>query len=245
VQTAPAAPKPALPVQTPAASLPQTTVATEPAPERKAERAPAPPVQPLSQPSSVGPARDPFDLAVFYQRSGDYLKALEQYNKVLEKDPLSAAVYNNLGLIHFATSNTLEAIRAFRQATYIDPKYDKAHNNLGLALRQAGQDAEAQREFERALQLNPKNAEALTNLAALAKKSGNIERAKMQYLQAIQVNPANAEAHYNLAMLYEEQGENGSAIDHFKKFLTSGSSSHPEVVAEVEKKIQELSMKKE
>jgi len=228
------APQPALPIQRAPASLPTTKVAIEPSP--------APP--PVQAPS-VTPARDPFDLAVFYQRSGDYLKALEQYNKVLEKDPLNAAVYNNLGLIHYATGNTVEAIRAFRQATYIDPKYDKAHNNLGLALRQAGQDAEAEREFERALQLNPKNAEALTNLAALAKKSGNIERAKVQYLQALQVNPANAEAHYNLAMLYEEQGENSNASDHFKKFLTLGSSSHPEVVAEVEKKIEELSKKKE
>ncbi len=46
-------------------------------------------------------------------------------------------------------------------------------------------------------------------------------------------------------MLYEEQGEAGNAIDHFKKFLLLGSSSHPEVVGEVEKKIEELSKKKE
>ena len=244
-----------IPIKTSAPLTPQV-LESRPAPPLETEPKPAQPVQtvaaavtpaaaPPPQPQPVTPSRDPFDLAVFYQRSGDYLKALEQYNKVLEKDPLNAAVYNNLGLIQYATGNTPEAIRAFRQSTYIDPKYDKAHNNLGLALRQAGQDAEAQREFERALQLNPKNAEALTNLAALAKKAGNLERAKVQYLQAIQVNPANAEAHYNLAVLYEEQGENGSAVDHFRKFLALGSGSHPEVVAEVEKKIEELSKKKE
>jgi Flp pilus assembly protein TadD len=236
----PTAPKP-LPAPPIAEAPVATNVATQPS-------AAAPSAQPASS-SGTGevtpPSRDPFDLAVFYQKSGDYLKALDQYNKLLERDPLNASVYNNLGLIHYATNNPLEAIKAFRQATYIDPKYDKAHNNLGLALRQAGQDSEAQREFERALQLNPQNAEALTNLAALARKFGYIERAKVQYLQAIQANPSNAEAHYNLAMLYEEQGETGNAIDHFRKFLMLGSSSHPEVVADVEKRIEELSRKKE
>jgi Flp pilus assembly protein TadD len=221
------------------------SVATDVAPESSLAAPPARTASPSGRGEVTPPVRDPFDLAVFYQRSGDFLKALDQYNKVLEKDPLNPSVYNNLGLIHYSTRNTPEAIKAFRQATYIDPKYDTAHNNLGLALQQAGQTAEAEREFERALQLNPKNAAAMTNLAALARKSGNIERAKIQYLQAIQVNPGNAEAHYNLAMLYEEQGENGSAVEHFKKFLMLGSNSHPEVVADVEKKIEELSKKKE
>ena len=251
----PAAPRP-VPVQqaspAPPAALPPRVSAVPAAPASTnvdPEPSPVAPPARTASPSGRGgvtpPTRDPFDLAVFYQRSGDFLKALDLYNKVLEKDPLNAPVYNNLGLIHYTTKNTPEAIKAFRQATYIDPKYDTAHNNLGLALQQGGQNAEAEREFERALQLNPKNAAAMTNLAAVARKSGNIERAKIQYLQAIQVNPGNAEAHYNLAMLYEEQGENGSAVEHFKKFLILGSNSHPEIVGDVEKKIEELSRKKE
>jgi Flp pilus assembly protein TadD len=249
VQQASPAPRTATPVQVPPAgrAVPgdpvPTNVVPEPSPSAAAPAARA--ASPGGRGEITPPARDPFDLAVFYQRSGDFLKALDQYNKVLERDPLNPSVYNNVGLIHYSTKNTPEAIKAFRQATYIDPKYDTAHNNLGLALQQAGQDAEAEREFERALQLNPKNAAAMTNLAALARKFGNVERAKIQYLQAIQVNPVNAEAHYNLAMLYEEQGENGNAVEHFKKFLTLGSNSHPEIVGDVEKKIEELSRKKE
>ena len=235
----PAPPVPAVPTDRPAAA--PTNAVPEPTAAASAARAAAP----APGGGVMPPSRDPFDLAVFYQRSGDFLKALDQYNKVLEKDPLNAPVYNNVGLIHYSTKNTPEAIKAFRQATYIDPKYDTAHNNLGLALQQAGQNAEAEREFERALQLNAKNAAAMTNLAALARKSGNIERAKIQYLQAIQANSGNAEAHYNLAMLYEEQGEIGNAVEHFRKFLMLGSNAHPEVVGDVEKKIEELSKKKE
>lgn len=205
---------------------------------------PPAPVQPQQPGVQItASSRDPFELALFFQRSGDYLKAFEQYNRVLDKDPLNASVYNNMGLMHQASHNYLEAIKVFRQATYINPNYDKAHNNLGTALMGAGQDPEAGREFNRALELNPKNSEAMTNLAILARKSGNIDQAKTLYLRALQVNQSSPQTHYNLAMIYEEQGEFGKAIEHFKKFLNLGSGSYPEIARDVEKKVEELSKK--
>src|SRR6267142_2454517 len=221
---------------TPRAPLPDAAVGNAPAP--------APPAQPQQPAAEITPSsRDPFELALFYQRSGDFLKASEQYKKVLDKDPLNASVYNNMGLMHQNSQNYVEAIKAFRQATYINPSYDKAHNNLGTALMGAGQDSEAGREFNRALELNPKNSEAMTNLAILARTSGNIGQAKTLYLRALQVNQASPQTHYNLAMIYEEQGEFGKAIEHFKKFLNLGSGSYPDIARDVEKKIDELSKK--
>ena len=98
-----------------------------------------------SVPAPITVSHNGFELAVFYQRSGEYTKALEQYQKLLERDPLNASVYLNLGLLYQAMSNNLEALKAFRQAILINPNYDKAHNNLGIALMNSGQDAEAER----------------------------------------------------------------------------------------------------
>src|SRR6267142_1558398 len=219
---------------TPRAPLPDAAVGNAPAPPPPAENesartqpAPAPPAQPQQPAAEITPSsRHPFELALFYQRSGDFLKASEQYKKVLDKDPLNASVYNNMGLMHQNSQNYVEAIKAFRQATYINPSYDKAHNNLGTALMGAGQDSEA-----------------MTNLAILSRKSGNIGQAKTLYLRALQVNQASPQTHYNLAMIYEEQGEFGKAIEHFKKFLNLGSGSYPDIARDVEKKIDELSKK--
>jgi Tfp pilus assembly protein PilF len=206
--------------------------------------APAPPPETSAAPASntlrEETARDPFELALFYQRTGDYPKAFDYYNRVLAADPLNAPVFNNIGLLHLAMSRNADAIRAFRNAIAVDPNYAMAHNNLGIALMNDNQDSEATRELERALQLNPQNAEALTNLGILARREGQAEEAKFYYLRALQVNPGHAETHYNLAMILDEQGESGSAVEHFEAFLKFGSHTRPELTMPVEGKIQEL-----
>ena len=55
------------------------------------------------------------------------------------------------------------------------------------------------------------------------------------------IDPSSAETHYNLALLYEEQGENGSAVEHFERFLSLGSDRFPQYVDQVEEKILTLS----
>ena len=187
------------------------------------------------------PVVDPFELAVRYQQMGEYLKALEFYQEVLEQNYLNAKTHNNIGLIHRDLSDNSQAIEAFRRAIRIDPTYDKAHNNLGTALVNDGQKSEAEREFKRALDLNPENADAMTNLGNLHRNAGELEEAKFQYLRALRIDPSSAETHYNLALLYEGQGENGSAVEHFERFLSLGSDRFPQYVDQVEEKILTLS----
>ena len=202
---------------------------------------PKPPVTPEPEVST----RDPFELAVFFQRSGDNQRALEQYKRVLDKDPINQAALSNLGVLHLAMGNIVEAIRTLRSATYANPSYDKAHNNLGIALMQDGQNAEAEREFKRAQQLNSKNTEALTNLGILSTKGGKPDEAIGFYLKALAINPTSAETHYNIAQLYEGQGEYGDAVNHYRQFLSLGSSQHPEQARQVETKIDELLRKRQ
>ena len=132
-------------------------------------------------------ASDPFELAVRYQQMGEYLKAFEFYQEVLEQSDFNAQAHNNIGLIHMALSDNSQAIESLRRAIRIDPDYDKAHNNLGTALVNDGQESESEREFKRALDLNTKNAEAMTNLAILYRNAGQLEEAKFEYLRALQM----------------------------------------------------------
>ena len=200
---------------------------------------PNPPV--VGEPRVEPAASDPFELAVHYHRTGDYLKALGYYEEVLEANPLNASAHNNLGLLHQVMSNNSEAIEEFRVALVIDDNYALAHNNLGTALLEAGEEQEAVREFQRAIDINPQYAPAITNLANYYKREGKTEQAKIQYLKALQADPSSAETHYNLGWLYEGEGETRKAIDHFNRFLELGSSQFPQFVESVEQKIRELS----
>ena len=225
------APQPAVGVGTVEETSPDET------PVESAAEAPPEPSD-LQINSSAG---DPFELALFYHQSGDYLRALEYYNQMLDQNPMNKSVHNNLGLMYMSMANNPEAIRSFNTAIRIDPRYDKAYNNLGTVLMEDGQDAGATRAFERALELNPQNGVAMTNLASLSRRAGDIEEAKFQYLSALQVQPSSAETHYNLAVLYEEESENASAVEHYRLFLELGANRFPDFVEPVEQKIQDLS----
>ncbi len=192
----------------------------------------------------IGPSdADSFRLAVFYQQQGDFPKAIESYQQILNDNPLNAVVHNNVGLIHHDLSNHEEAIKSYRNAILVNETYDVAHNNLGITLMAEERNAEATGEFRRALELNSQNTSAMTNLGNLSKNAGKLEEAKFQYLRALQIDPALVEAHYNLAWIFEEQGEKGSAVQHLQRFLELGSGQYPDLVIEVERKIQELSRK--
>ena len=91
------------------------------------------------------PQTDPFELALFYHQGGDFLKAMEYYQQLLDANPLDKVVHNNLGLLHMAMANNAEAIRSINTAIRIDPAYGEAHNNLGTALDAEGQIAAAER----------------------------------------------------------------------------------------------------
>ena len=129
----------------------------------------------------IGPSdADSFRLAVFYQQQGDFPKALESYQQILNDNPLNAVVHNNVGLIHHDLSNHEEAIKSYRNAILVNETYDVAHNNLSITLMAEERNAEATGEFRRALELNSQNTSAMTNLGNLSKNAGKLEEAKFQ-----------------------------------------------------------------
>ena len=55
---------------------------------------------PVAETASTPPPPNHFALALYFQRVGDYDKALAQYRQLLEQNDSSAEVHNNLGLLH-------------------------------------------------------------------------------------------------------------------------------------------------
>jgi hypothetical protein len=97
------------------------------------------------------PDADHFQLALYYQRSGDFENALLQYRAVLQRDELNAEAHNNLGLLYRGKGLYDEAAKEFVRAIAINQRYVKAHNNLGVTyLSQQKADAAAA-EFQTAL----------------------------------------------------------------------------------------------
>jgi Tfp pilus assembly protein PilF len=222
---------------------PAPPLAVAPAPKPKPAAAPMrassepPPVRPHPQPSSIAPAAgrtpaasDDFQLALYYQRSGEFDQSLVHYKAVLQRDELNVEAHNNLGLLYRDKGLTEEAVREFQRALFIAPRYVRAHNNLGVTLLDLGRTDAAAAEFRAALALDPRNVDALVNLGLALKANGQLSDAQGSLLHALAIDPRNPAAHYNLAVQYEDTGDAARAVEHYRAFVQNAG---PEYAARV------------
>jgi TolB-like protein/predicted Zn-dependent protease len=79
-------------------------------------------------------------------RTGEAVKTLLA---ALQRDPLRASSYSNLGVAYFADGRLQEAEQAFRKAIELRPAAAYSHNGLGLALLYRGKLPEALEEMKK------------------------------------------------------------------------------------------------
>lgn len=98
---------------------------------------------------------------------GDYLQAIDMYQKGLKIDPESAVGYNLIGMAcrmqYNKTGDILwrhKEIISFNQALEIDPDYVPALINLGATYYYSGESDKAVPYFKHALEVYPDNPEA-------------------------------------------------------------------------------------
>jgi tetratricopeptide (TPR) repeat protein len=182
---------------------------------------------------------DHFQLALYYQRSGDFDNALRQYSAVLQRDELNPEAHNNLGLLYRDKGLYDEAVKEFVRAIAINQRYVKAHNNLGVTYLGQAKNDNAASEFRTALGIDPRNVESLVNLS-LAERSSNREDARASLVRALAFEPRNAEAHYNFGLLAEEMGDKAAAVAHYRAFKAY-ATDHLDLFPQVQARIDALS----
>ena len=119
--------------------------------------------QPVLKPNAAtvgAPASDDFQVALYYQRAGDFEQALVHYKAILQRDEMSLDVHNNIGNLYMAKGLFPDAEREFRRVVAIEPSYTAAHINLSAALYQQKRFDEAAAEARAALAIDPRNQDA-------------------------------------------------------------------------------------
>ena len=100
-------------------------------------------------------------LALLYDRTDFFDKALEEYQRSLRDNPKDPEVHNNLGYGYYCRGQWAAAEKHLRLAVTNDPKMSSAWNNLGMALAQQARYDESLTAFEKAVS----KAQARCNLA--------------------------------------------------------------------------------
>jgi tetratricopeptide (TPR) repeat protein len=84
---------------------------------------------------------DHFQLAIYYQKIGDFENSLLHYRAVLQRNDLNAEAHHNLGVLYRDKGLSEEARKEFDRAVAINERYVKAHYNLALIADHSGDRA--------------------------------------------------------------------------------------------------------
>ena len=181
-----------------------------------------------------------FNLGVYHQKQGNTIKAIEEYENVLNLDPNNAEAHNNLGVIYKEQGDLDKAVEHYQFVLTSNPGMDEVHNNLGVIYYLRGDQKEAVKEYQKALELNPDNLMCRINLGLVYKTQGMDLKAIDTLETVLSVEPFHEEAHYNLAILYEELGHQEMAIWHYTRFVNNAGKGYPDLTERVTRHIKDL-----
>jgi len=136
-----------------------------------------------------------------WERHGDAIKAMEFYNKVLEKDPKRADVYKGIGWFYMNKEQYEQAISYWQTALENDPNIPGVHNSIALALMGQNKQAEAIEELEKDIKLSPRSSFSYFLLGQLYLQQKDYEKSRSNYEKAIEIDPNYTNAYYGLFTL--------------------------------------------
>ena len=104
---------------------------------------------------------------------GNFESALGYFENAVNKDPLRADAWVQVGYCKVKQGKNEEAIKAYQQAAQLKPESDEVWNKLGDAYYYSGRLMEAIASYKEAVRLHPDGAEGYYNLALVYFENGN------------------------------------------------------------------------
>jgi len=160
-------------------------------------------------------------------------KAIQQFQKSIEIEPVNAAAYvgladsyNALGYGNYLSpaDSFLRAKVAASKALEIDPSSADAHASLGYATMYFDWDFNrAENEFQQAIEINPNLASAHQWYAYLLMAKEHPDEARLQIDLARQLDPLSVPINTDMAFTYYYSGHPGEAI----RFIRTALSMNP------------------
>jgi len=156
------------------------------------------------------------DLAVIYERLGQYDRALQEFETVANSGPDGAAAYKGIARIQETyKSDSARAASYYRKYLKAQPKAADA-KEIEKKLKSAEKEKEQIVEYEQAIKRKPANAPRHYNLAVLLQRQGKFREAIDEYRRALALEPANPQAHFNLGYSYDRLKMYEKAVSEYR-----------------------------
>ncbi len=171
---------------------------------------------PLTEPE-IKKVASSFTQANTNYKQGNYRKAINALNKIIELDPTHADTYYLLGTIYSNYyPNKTEAINNLKKAAdlfFDQEKHNDGFRSRGTALSLEGNYKEAIQDLNEAIRLNHKDFKAYSNRGFARIKLGDYEGAIEDFSQAISIDPNYDIAYSNRGFAYFNLGNYEKAIE--------------------------------
>jgi Tfp pilus assembly protein PilF len=151
--------------------------------------------------------------AMRLHQQGQFKRAKEIYESILQQHPHNVDVLNALGMLLHQTGRPDESISLLRKAAHLGRNLAHIQLNLGEALRASKLYKEAALSMRRALNLRPNYPEAWFCLGSLKHDLGILDEAITLYRKVIQVMPKLEAAYVALGVALQESGQVDEAIN--------------------------------
>ncbi|NNC86393.1 MAG: tetratricopeptide repeat protein, partial [Bacteroidia bacterium] len=150
-----------------------------------------------------------------FERSKVWKDSFTLWEDVLEKQPLSAHAYNNLGDAYYKQQNNQMAIESFTKSLEISDDDALAYYNRANAYANSGSFPQAIKDLDKSIELDPDSYEAFNKRGAAHAISGYTGKAFNDFNKAIELNPGFSEVYYNMGVSTLNLGNQQKACEYF------------------------------
>ena len=154
-----------------------------------------------------------------HQRNQVWSDAVTLWRDCVQKSPLKARPYNNLGTALVDRGRLPEAESNLRKAIELKPQYGDARYNLGYVLIRSGRMEEGARQLLEAIRLEPENYMAHNNLGIAYLLQENYPPAVHHLQEALRLKPDFETARNNLGVALKNQGDLDAALREFSEAI--------------------------
>lgn len=145
-------------------------------------------------------------------------EAINEFQKAIELDPLSAHAHDNLGTVLAEKGRLFDALLEYLEAVRVDPESPSGHHYLASFLASHGQEL-ALTEYNRTLELDYEFPDAHLNLGLALSERGDLNGAISELETAHQQAPDDELIQHELACCLIDAERYPEAIQHLKKII--------------------------
>ncbi len=173
-----------------------------------------------------------------YNRRGDNVSALRDYELALTANPKYAPAHNSMGGLFHSSGENEKAFQAYTEALRANPFFTKAYARRAALLSEQGNYKAALRDYSAFLELNPRSWQEWVTRGVLYGKLGDFRQATADFTKALEIKPYSTEALQNRAYAFFYAGEYQKSWDDVLTLRQISGSVNPEFQKALENKLK-------